>query len=539
MTPKPAAFYSIAIIILYALFLFALGYRRALRHGSNHEEFFLRGRTLGWLPLFLTLAATNFSAFTVLGLAGAGYRQGYAFYPAMAFGTGFMALGMYLVGAPLREEGAVRGWISPVDAIRDRFGSKITARVFAFFLIIFTLPYLALQPIAAGYLMETAWGIPYRWGALGVAAVIAFYTARGGLKALAKTDAFNGIILFGIALAVWLSLHRATGLARPGGTAELITTRSMPSLELLGYYLLWFMADPMFPQLGQRFLAASGKTALQRSVTVYPLVTTVLFFFTIGAGVLGSVLIPGLEGSEADKIWLLAAAKAVGPVLSGIFVLAPLAALVSTMDSQLLSLASIVAKEIRLPPSRIPHLIYLIAASGAFMAMFPPADILAFLNATSFLGYAALFPSFVGVFYSKKAQVSGALVSMITGEATVILIGFKVVSTGSIPAIFVVAGVAIIAWVIGNKLPLLYKPAAQGFKPRRLADTLPLRWALVFIALLSSTILMGNLEKGRSMIGAYPLWLLWSAVAGLLLSICYVLYFRRSKLSEKKPSPRG
>ena len=535
MTSKPAAFYSIAALVLYALFLFAFGYRRALRHASNHEEFFLRGRNLGWLPLFLTLAATNFSAFTVLGLAGAGYRQGYAFYPAMAFGTGFMALGMYLVGVPLREEGAARGWISPVDAVRDRFGSTIPARVFAFFLIIFTLPYLALQPIAAGYLMETAWGIPYRWGVLGVAAVIALYTARGGLKALAKTDALNGIILFGIALLVWLSLHRAVGLARPGFTTSVIATRSMPPLELLGYYFLWFMADPMFPQLGQRFLAASGKTALQRSVTVYPLVTTVLFFFTIGAGVLGSVLIPGLEGSEADKIWLLAAAKAVGPVFSGVFVLAPLAALVSTMDSQLLALASIVAKETRLSPSRISRLIYLIAASGAFMALFPPTDILAFLNATSFLGYAALFPTFAGVFYSKKAQVSGALASMIAGEAAVILIGFRVVSTGSIPAIFVVAGIAIIAWVIGNRIPHLPRPAAQGFSPRRLADILPLGWALVFIGLLASTILMGIFDKGRNMIGEYPLWLLWSAVVGLLLSICFAFYFRRAKLSEKQP----
>ncbi|MDX9827996.1 MAG: hypothetical protein RBT73_09655, partial [Spirochaetia bacterium] len=222
-----------------------------------------------------------------------------------------------------------------------------------------------------------------------------------------------------------------------------------------------------------------------------------------------------------DKIWLLAAAKAVSPVLSGVFVLAPLAALVSTMDSQLLSLASIVAKETRLPPSRIAHLIYLIAASGAFMALFPPTDILAFLNATSFLGYAALFPSFAGVFYSKKARGSGALASMIAGEAAVILIGFKVVSTGRIPAIFVVAGVAIIAWGIGNRLPLLPKPAAQGFSSRRFADILPLRWVLIFIALLSSTILMGILEKGRRMIGAYPLWLLWSAGAGLLLSICF------------------
>lgn len=536
MQTGPAALPGIAALALYALFLLLIGFRRGA-HGSvvsrsaqSREEFFLRGRSLSWLPLFLTLAATNFSAFTVLGLAGAGYRMGYAFYPAMAFGTGFMALGMWLVGVPLREEGAARGWISPVDAVRDRFGSALAARIFAFFLILFTIPYLALQPIAAGYLLETALGLPYRWGALGTAALIALYTARGGLKSLAKTDAFNGLILFGVALAAWVLVRRAVPAS--AGLPQAGAMKGMPPLELLGYYLLWFMADPMFPQLGQRFLAASGNRALERSACAYPLVTTVLFFLTISTGVLGAVLIPGLRGAEADRIWLLASAKA-APFLSGIFLLAPLAALVSTMDSQLLALASIVAKETGRPASRLPLLVFLIAGIGAALAMFPPQDILGFLNKASFLGYAALFPVFLGVFYARKAQAGAAILSMAAGEATVVLTGLGILSLGNIPPIFAVAGVSALGWAVGNLIPAknegLRAPATPAFRVRSLAQALPWPWALAFAALAGGTILAGALDKGRAAWMGVPAWLPWSAVAGILLFVLFVFFFRRRK----------
>jgi SSS family solute:Na+ symporter len=358
-----------------------------------------------------------------------------------------------------------------------------------------------------------------------VAALIALYTARGGLKSLAKTDAFNGIILFGIALAAWVLVRRAVPAS--AGLPQAGTMKSMPAMELLGYYLLWFMADPMFPQLGQRFLAASGTRALERSAIVYPLVTTSLFFLTIATGVLGASIVPGLKGAEADKVWLLAAAKAAGPAVSGIFLLAPLAALVSTMDSQLLALASIIAKETRQAPSRLTFLVYLIAGAGSGLALFPPQDILGFLNKTSFLGYAALFPTFFGIFYSKKASVAGALASMIAGEAAVFILGFGLMPSGKVPAIFIVAGAAILAWTIGNRVPTA--TAFSGFEARRLGKVLPLRWALLFATILSSTILAGMRNPwGGSPPGGYPLWLLWSAGAGIILSLSFAFYFRRS-----------
>src|SRR5512133_3660508 len=104
MNSSNSAFSGLAVFILYvAAVLLVATWRSKVR--QDGMDYYVGGRSLAWLPLLLTTAATNFSAFTVLGLCGAGYRLGCSFSPAMALGTGFMALGMYLVGVPLREEG--------------------------------------------------------------------------------------------------------------------------------------------------------------------------------------------------------------------------------------------------------------------------------------------------------------------------------------------------------------------------------------------------------------------------------------------------
>ena len=56
-----------------------------LRRGD--ESYYLAGRSLTGPILLVTMAATNFSAFTVYGSSGASYRIGLSFLPIMAFGT--------------------------------------------------------------------------------------------------------------------------------------------------------------------------------------------------------------------------------------------------------------------------------------------------------------------------------------------------------------------------------------------------------------------------------------------------------------------
>ena len=103
----------IAVLVSYFLVVLGIGFIARTRWKSSPETYFLADRKLGTLILLGTMVATNFSAFTVFGTSGAGYRDGYAFFPIMGFGTGFMALTFWIIGRKVRELGHQHGLITP------------------------------------------------------------------------------------------------------------------------------------------------------------------------------------------------------------------------------------------------------------------------------------------------------------------------------------------------------------------------------------------------------------------------------------------
>ncbi len=525
---------------------------------ESAASFFLDNRTLGAFALFLTTAATNFSAFTVLGLSGAGYRMGYVFYPVMAAGTGFMAIGMYLVGLPMIRHGRRLGWITPVDCVADRYGSPALTKLYALSLVIFTIPYLALQPMAAGMLLESAMGIPYRLGVVSVALIICIYTVAGGMRAVVRTDVFHGILFFGLALGAWLVLLSFLGgfdvahsqafaarpwlFARPGGSAGALksgagsgvgavgASEGLSFLAWAGYFVMWFLADPVFPQLGQRFLAARDEKALRRTVVAYPLVTATLFFFTVSFGVLSTLVIPDLSAKASDRIWPLVVARLNGPILSPILLLAPIAALMTTMDSQLLTLSSIVVRDLagyRRESSAAPRLaVILLTLAGTAIALSPPSDIIAFLNRTSFSGYAALAPVVFCGFYGKKTGSATALAGMLAGEAMVVALGFGWVGFPGIPEIFPVAGIGWTVFGIGYVFRSSQGSKESRFTPSRLTQTLSPLWILAFLLVLVPVMDFWNWNRELVPVFGLPDWVWRSIGSCLALSGMLALFFR-------------
>jgi solute:Na+ symporter, SSS family len=179
-------------------------------------------------------------------------------------------------------------------------------------MIVFTVPYLALQPMAAGYALEELVGLPYFSGCILVTAVIVLYTLYGGMRAVAWTDLFQGILMVAMLLAVLAVIAGHHGgiaeanrqvmalnpalFSRPGGSGSYT-----PGIWF-SYMLLWFLCDPMFPQLFQRFFAAKSELSISRMMLFYPLVCTVVFLPPIAVGVMGHLSFPDLAGKQADRI---------------------------------------------------------------------------------------------------------------------------------------------------------------------------------------------------------------------------------------------
>jgi solute:Na+ symporter, SSS family len=541
----------IGIMTTYLVILLLLGWAARRRARPGLADYFVASRSIPPIILFLTMAATNFSAFTVFGFAGAGWESGYAFYPIMAFGTGFMALTFVLIGRPVHRIGKAHGLVTPPELLLHLTGSRGLQILVFVVMTLFTLPYLAMQPMAAGYALESLLGIPYFAGAALITGILLLYTFLGGLRGVSWTDAFQGGLMLTLLLvAVVMIAARLGGLST--AHAALAATKpelfSRPGLNgvytpgiWFGYMLLWFLCDPMFPQLFQRFYAARDARALTTTMTLYPLLTGSLFLLPITIGVLGRITYPTLpSGIATDQILPLMLSAHVPPMVETLVLTAALAALMSTLDSQLLTLSSMFTRDICAPlyrrfhktrgrptPSDVPMwigktFVVFLALVGLAIAYRPPASFRVIATQT-FTGLAVLFPTFVAALYWRRMRAGAAIASILIGESLVALSTFGwLPSLGTLPVVPIV-GVSALVLVAGSLAFPRESAWSESARPSRIPGRL-IAWGVLVAGLfvLSNDYWdWGNVTP--SFLG-YPRWVWYSAGLCLGLTLAFALY---------------
>ena len=440
-------------LVVYLLALLWLGTQSLGGQTNSADSYFLADRRLRAGVLFFTLIATNFSAFFFLGFAGAGYRIGIAYYPMMTFGTGLAALSFGSLGCRVRRLSADHGLITPSELIGHLLPGEGLRLLVLAVMVLFTLPYLALQPLGAGYLLESLTGgaVPFEVGAVLLTVVIVLYVVGGGMRAVARTDVLQGILMFSLMLMAFAAVAKGVGgvelanrtlfvqrpeLFSPAGLGHFFTPRMLAS-----YLLLWPLCLPMFPQMLMRFFAAGDDRSLKQSMVLYPVVAGVLFICPVLIGMWGHLAFPDLLGRASDQIMPLMLSQYSPQWLTGIVMVGALAAFMSTLDSQLLALSSMLTRDIykrywRPQASlaeqvRVGQLVVIaLAVAGLAIALRPPEAILS-LATHAFSGLALLFPMLVGAVYGLRWSVVGAMLSVIAGEA--VLLGFAM---GVIPQAF-------------------------------------------------------------------------------------------------------
>lgn len=524
--------FRILIIVVYLLFTLSVGIAFRKQAKENKIEFFLAGRNLSKLLLFFTMAATNFSAFTIFGFSGAGYRIGYSFYPVMGFGTGFMALSFHVIGTKILRLSRRRNYVTPSDYIYDRYQSPFLKKLFSLVMIVFTLPYISLQAIASGKSLESLVGIPYLTGAFLVTGFVVTYVALGGLRSIVWTDFMQGLMMILFTLCAFLIIA-----GRSGGFAavhrRIFTENSalfsrpgmggaMPQGVWFGYLFLWFFADPMFPQLFQRFMAARDEETLNTTIVLYPLITTLLFFFTVSIGVMGRATFPALEKGATDTIFPLLLGEYTGMFLGTLLLTGSIAALMSTMDSQLLTLTSMITGDFfiirKKEVLKEKIVIIILGLLGFLIAIRPPQTILDFISKTTFNGLAVLAPAVIGGLYWRGANRHGAVASILAGEAMVIAYYAGIVHTeGILPIVPIMAAASVVLVLVSICTRSDHENLGIVFPVRRKA--------LLWVPLFALLFLLGNdfWNWGRNplLLGGLPLWMWYFFSLGIILSLAF------------------
>ncbi len=358
-------------LYLIALVTVAEVARRA-RLDRTPADHFLAARHLGTFVLFLTLYATAYSGNSLLGYPGEAYRRGFSWIMATGFMMAIVVVFHALV-PKLRPIAVARGFVTPGDWVRARFaherGGAALRGAVAVLMSVALANFLLAQLAAMGVVTQeiTGGAIPYAAGVVGLAGVILLYETLGGLRAVAWTDAAQGLLMLaGLGtLLVWLldasgglaETTRAIAARRPAAVAvpdarECANWAS--SIVLLGF------ASVVYPQAIQRIYAAQSAATLRRSLALMsfmPLATTLV------VTLIGVAAIPRLDGLglvEADSVMprVLREWSAGGFVTMGLGVLVflgALAAIMSTADSVLLSLSSVIAVDLLSRPDDAPE----------------------------------------------------------------------------------------------------------------------------------------------------------------------------------------
>lgn len=467
-------------LICYLIAMLGLGFWLSRRpiEGGFMQDYFLGNRSMGGFVLAMTMVATYASASSFIGGPGAAYQ----------FGLGWVLLAMIQVPTVWLTLGVLGKQFAHIarrvnaltinDMLYARYQSPLVVILAALGLLSAFVATMVVQFIGGARLLETVTGLPYEAGLIIFACTVLLYTLIGGFRAVVITDALQGmlmllgtiILLIGVlyagggASAMFSALADIdSGLVTPQGPDDFLSTSFM-----LSFWVLVCFGVIGLPHSAVRCLAYKDSAAMHKGIIIGTLVGALLMFGMHFAGALGRVLVPEL--TVPDKVMPTLMLSVLPPLIAGLFLAGPMAAIMSTIDSQLIQASATLVKDLYLnylakkPPShtvikRASRLVTLALGLIVLWAALNPPEMIIWLNLMAFGALQAIFfwPLVLGLYWW-RGNASGALASMITGALCYGLLTHFAIKPLGLHAIVPSLTVSGIAYVLGS---LLTKPPSD------------------------------------------------------------------------------
>ena len=346
------------MIVLYLVLTIVLGIVANRRLTGDMEDFLLYGRKAGFVVLYLTVVASFHSSFAFLGSGGFFYTHGVGFWAA---GTWTLLVGAitYVIGTRIWALGKAFGYMTPADLLADFYESDAVRVTVAIVSVVFTILYIQVQAQGLGYILNVASGdrISFEAGTLILLIVAAVYLMAGGLRAVYWTDVLQGIWMY---VAVWLGAI-VLSYELFGGPLELWRAVSEQRPDLLslpgpkGFFTpgMWIgmtitlsFGIVFQPHMMIRYYTAVDAKTIKLLGATTPIYLMSLYLPAALVGLGGAIVMPGLEGSEADRIFPLLLFTHANPWLTGAILAGAIAAAMSTLDSILHANMTVLTRDV-------------------------------------------------------------------------------------------------------------------------------------------------------------------------------------------------
>ncbi|MGO2020410.1 sodium/proline symporter PutP [Psychrobacter sp.] len=427
----------------YFLVMIGIGVYAYFKQANDTEGYMLGGRNLGPAVTALSAGASDMSGWLLLGLPGYMFADGVVSI-WIALGLTLGALLNYLIVAPrLRVYTEVAdNAITLPDYFANRFEDKshMLRVISALVIILFFTVYTAASLVGGGKLFESSLNLSYSTGLWVTAGVVVAYTLFGGFLAVSMTDFVQGVIM--LFAMVIVPVVAFTDLGGISATTEAVrnidpnllnVTSGMSVIGIISL-MAWGLGYFGQPHIIVRFMAIRSvkDVPTARNIGMSWMVVSLVGSLMTGFAGRAYVQKTAMTLDDPETIFLVFTQFLFHPLVSGFLLAAILAAIMSTISSQLLVVSSSLTKDVyklffdrEAPEARqvlVGRISVIIVAIVAIMLASNPESSVLNLVSNAWAGFGAAFgPLVIFSLTWRGMNRNGAVAGMVIGALTVIL----------------------------------------------------------------------------------------------------------------------
>ncbi|MFC7374875.1 MULTISPECIES: sodium/proline symporter PutP [unclassified Brachybacterium] len=441
------AFRLVALAVYFAAMI-GIGLY-AFRKTRGGEDYMLGGRQLHPFVAALSAGASDMSGWLLLGLPGALYMGGLVeawIAIGLTIGAG---LNWFFVAPRLRQYTQIAGNAITVPSF---FGNRLHDRTnilriaAGLIILVFFTFYVSSGMVAGGVFFQSMFGGPYVTGMLIVGGVTVLYTLFGGFLGATYTDVVQGLVMLVSLLIVPITAMFAVG----GPVAMFESVREVDadfaSLTAGGSALgiisalAWGLGYFGQPHIIVRFMALRSSRDARYGLgvgMVWMIICVIGAVFTALAGLAyfqqnaDAVL---TDETNGESVFLDLSQILFHPIVAGVLLAAVLAAIMSTISSQLIVTSSALVEDLvggfgaklgdkgALWGGRIGVLAVSVVAM--LLALAPDSSVLELVS-FAWAGFGAAFgPIVLLALFWRRLTMAGAAVGMVSGAAVAFIWGW-------------------------------------------------------------------------------------------------------------------
>tara|TARA_B110000908_G_C10257601_1_gene456718 strand:- start:1951 stop:3393 length:1443 start_codon:yes stop_codon:yes gene_type:complete len=423
--------------------MLGIGFYAYKKSTSDISGYMLGGRNLSPSVTALSAGASDMSGWMLMGLPGAMYITGVSSL-WIALGLVIGAFVNYLVVAPrLRTYTELANdSITLPDFFENRFNdqTRILRLVSSLVIIIFFTLYTSSGIAAGGKLFESSFGLDYEAGLYITAGVVVMYTLFGGFLAVSLTDFVQGCIMFvALVLVPIVAINDVGGIEQINNSVESINPNLLnlfSGVSALGIMsaLAWGLGYFGQPHIIVRFMAIRSVDDLPkaRRIGMTWMIVAIIGAMATGFSGIAYVAKTGIALDDPETIFIVLSQVLFSPLIAGFLLAAILAAIMSTISSQLLVTSSSLtgdfyqaflnkeASEKKLV--QIGRLsVFMVALVAIYLAYDRTNSILSLVS-NAWAGFGAAFgPVVILSLHWKGMNRNGALAGVLAGAITVLI----------------------------------------------------------------------------------------------------------------------